>query len=74
MKRRILILFLILAILSLASAGTYAYYITLQPARNVVTTGATLSECARVLLTAGAKEIHCGAVAIARHRANNKVR
>lgn len=39
MKRRILILFLILAILSLASAGTYAYYITLQPARNVVTTG-----------------------------------
>lgn len=39
MKRRILILFLILAILSLVSAGTYAYYITLQPARNVITTG-----------------------------------
>lgn len=39
---------------------------------DVITTGATLSECARVLLTAGAKEIHCGAVAAARHNASNK--
>lgn len=39
---------------------------------DVITTGATLSECARVLLTAGAKEIHCGAVAAARHNANHK--
>ena len=36
---------------------------------DVITTGATVSECARVLLTAGAKEIHCGAVAAARHQA-----
>ena len=39
---------------------------------DVITTGATLSECARVLLTAGAKEIHCGAVACARHNTNHK--
>lgn len=39
---------------------------------DVITTGATLGECARVLLTAGAKEVHCGAVAAARHNANNK--
>lgn len=37
---------------------------------DVITTGATLSECARVLLTAGAKEVHCGAVAVARHNSN----
>lgn len=30
---------------------------------DIITTGATLSECARVLLTAGAKEVHCAAVA-----------
>ena len=30
---------------------------------DVITTGATVSECARVLLTDGAKEVHCGAVA-----------
>ena len=30
---------------------------------DIVTTGATLSECSRVLLTAGAKEVHCAAVA-----------
>ena len=30
---------------------------------DVVTTGATLSECAKVLLTAGAKEIYCAALA-----------
>lgn len=32
---------------------------------DVVTTGATVSECARVLLTAGAKNISCAAVASA---------
>ena len=37
---------------------------------DIITTGATASECARVLLTAGAKEIHCGAVAVARHQTN----
>lgn len=34
---------------------------------DIITTGATAGECARVLLTAGAKEIHCGCVAAARH-------
>lgn len=34
---------------------------------DIITTGATLSECARVLLTAGAKEVHCAAIAAARH-------
>ena len=33
---------------------------------DILTTGATAGECARVLLTAGAKEIHCAAVAAAR--------
>ena len=33
---------------------------------DVITTGATAGECARVLLTAGAKEVHCAAVAAAR--------
>lgn len=37
---------------------------------DIITTGSTLGECARVLLTAGAKEVHCGAVAKARHRKN----
>lgn len=41
---------------------------------DIITTGATAGECARVLLTAGGKEVHCGAVAVARHRSNNKVR
>lgn len=41
---------------------------------DIITTGATAGECARVLLTAGAKEVHCGAMAVARHRSNNKVR
>jgi ComF family protein len=41
---------------------------------DIITTGATAGECARVLLTAGVKEVHCGAMAVARHRANNKVR
>ncbi|MBE6960648.1 MAG: ComF family protein [Ruminococcaceae bacterium] len=35
---------------------------------DIITTGATVSECARMLLTAGAKEVHCGAVAIARRQ------
>lgn len=30
---------------------------------DIITTGATLSECARVLLTAGAKEVKCAALA-----------
>ena len=34
---------------------------------DVITTGATAGECARVLLTAGAKEVHCGCVAAASH-------
>lgn len=34
---------------------------------DVITTGATVSECARVLLTAGAKEVYCAAVAVAHH-------
>lgn len=34
---------------------------------DVITTGATAGECARVMLTAGCKEVHCGAVARARH-------
>ena len=35
---------------------------------DVITTGATAGECARVLLTAGAEEVHFGAVACARHK------
>ena len=34
---------------------------------DIITTGATVSECARVLLTAGAKEVYLGAVAVAPH-------
>ena len=34
---------------------------------DIVTTGATAGECARVLLTAGAKEVHCGFMATAHH-------
>jgi len=34
---------------------------------DILTTGATAGECARVLLTAGAKEVHCGVVAAARN-------
>ena len=39
---------------------------------DIITTGATVGECARVLLTAGAKEIHCGAVAIARREKQSR--
>lgn len=38
---------------------------------DVITTGATVGECARILLTAGAKEVHCGSVAVARNHANH---
>ncbi len=34
---------------------------------DILTTGATAGECARTLLTAGAKEIHCAVVASAHH-------
>lgn len=34
---------------------------------DIITTGATAGECARVLLTAGAKEVHCGCIAAAHH-------
>lgn len=35
---------------------------------DVITTGATVGECARMLLTAGAKEVHCAALAAAHHQ------
>ena len=35
---------------------------------DIITTGATVSECARVLLTAGAKEVRCAAMAVADHK------
>ena len=38
---------------------------------DVITTGATASECARVLLVAGAKEVYCAAMAAA-HQDKNK--
>lgn len=41
---------------------------------DIITTGSTAGECARVLLTAGAKEVHCGAMAAARHPSNKKDR
>ncbi len=34
---------------------------------DVITTGATAGECARMLLTAGAREVYVGAVAVVRH-------
>lgn len=34
---------------------------------DIITTGATVEECARMLLTAGAREVYVGAVAAARH-------
>ena len=39
---------------------------------DIITTGATAGECARVLLTAGAKEVIVGAVAAARSDAKTK--
>jgi len=35
---------------------------------DILTTGATAGECARVLLTAGASEVHCGCIAVAKKR------
>lgn len=59
-------------------ANVLGAYRVIDPARvrskrialldDVITTGATAGECARVLLTAGAEEIHFGAVASARHK------
>lgn len=39
---------------------------------DIITTGATLSECARVLLSAGAEEVHCAAVAVVRNHKTNR--
>lgn len=39
---------------------------------DIITTGATAGECARILLTAGAKEVSCAAVAAAVHQRNNQ--
>lgn len=41
---------------------------------DIITTGVTVSECARVLLTAGAKEVHCAAVAAASNHPNEQVK
>ena len=38
---------------------------------DVITTGATAGECARVLLTAGAKAVLCATVAAASHKRKN---
>ena len=35
---------------------------------DIITTGATVSECARVLLTYGAKEVYCAAVAATQYK------
>ena len=37
---------------------------------DIITTGATAGECARVLLTAGAREVHLGAIAAAHSQQN----
>lgn len=39
---------------------------------DVITTGSTAGECARMLLIAGAKEVTCAAVACARHHTKNR--
>ena len=39
---------------------------------DIITTGATAGECARVLLTAGAKDVSCAAVAAAPHYEKNQ--
>ena len=41
---------------------------------DILTTGATAGECARVLLTAGASEVHCAVVAAARKHKNKRDR
>lgn len=63
-------------------ANVLGAYAVLDPARvagkrivlldDVITTGATAGECARMLLTAGAKEVICAAVATARHQSKNR--
>ncbi len=35
---------------------------------DIITTGATASECARTLLTAGAKEVYCAAIAVSEYQ------
>ncbi len=39
---------------------------------DIITTGATAGECARILLTAGAKEVHCGVIAAARQQSKKQ--
>ena len=39
---------------------------------DIVTTGATASECARMLLTAGAKEVKLATLAVASHETQRK--
>ncbi len=39
---------------------------------DIITTGATAGECARVLLTAGAEEVHLGCIAAALHHKQDK--
>ena len=34
---------------------------------DIITTGATISECAKMLMTAGAKEVYCAAIAAAKN-------
>lgn len=59
-------------------ANVLGAYVALEPARlegkrvllldDILTTGATAGECARVLLTAGAKEVHFAVIAAANHQ------
>jgi ComF family protein len=63
-------------------ANVMGVYQAVNPARfagkrillldDIITTGATASECARVLLTAGAKEVICAAIAAANHQQKNQ--
>ena len=63
-------------------ANVMGVYEAVDPARfagkrlllldDIITTGATASECARVLRTAGAKEVICAAIAAANHQQKNQ--
>ena len=63
-------------------ANVMGVYKAVDPARfagkrillldDIITTGATASECARVLLTSGAKEVNCAAIAAANHQQKNQ--